>query len=106
MHQRVLNDEITLGLQHLHDLFVCHLDMLSLEVWHLVREKSSLVYRAWRHLVCCNDARSDGNTVIIVAESWRLMDDTGTAVRGDICVVQDLESSIAILIGNQRQMRQ
>lgn len=97
MHQSALHDEFTFGLEHLHDILVCLLDVLSNEVRNLTREAARFVYRAWWHFVCLNDAVCDSDAVIIVTEGWCLVNDTGTAVGGYVCVVQDLESSVAEL---------
>lgn len=97
MHQSALHNEFTFDLEHLHNVLVCLLDVLSDEIWDLIREATRFVYGAWWHFVCLNNPVCDSDAVIVVTEGWCLVNNTSTAIGGYVCVVQNLESSVAEL---------
>lgn len=97
MLERALHDEAALRLQRLLDRAVRGLDVLALEVRHLVRKAADVVDGAGRELVGADDFVRDGDAVIVFTEGGRLVDDTGTVGVRDVLVNEDAESAVLIL---------
>lgn len=68
--------------------------MLSNEVGHLLRESPGVVDGARWHLVRADDTVFDSNTVIILTERRRLVDDTSTVLCRDVRIVHHAERPV------------
>mmetsp|Transcript_96445 Transcript_96445/g.229668 ORF Transcript_96445/g.229668 Transcript_96445/m.229668 type:complete len:204 (-) Transcript_96445:753-1364(-) len=91
VHLGAVEDQLVLLLQLLLDVLVCRLDVLPLEVWHLVCEAATVVNRMHHAgTILQDDAPGQAHAVIVLAEGRRLVDDAGPRLSGHIVVRQDL----------------
>lgn len=83
--------------EQMRDGKLAYLDVLTFEVWDFVGVLSFLIDGTRRHLILSNDTFSNGDSVIVLSERRRLMDDTRSRIGSDIRIGDDSESSISKL---------
>ena len=93
------NDKSALLLQILDDLGIRLLHVPSNVIGDLLSEPSGAVQGAGRDLIVSHDAVGDGDSVIVLTKGRGLVDDTSTRAVSDICVGNDSESSVLVLLG-------
>ena len=86
------------GLEHLDDTLVRSLDMLTRKVAHDRGVLACIVHRVRGKTFLGDNAVLLGNTVIVLTVGRRLVNNTHTAVRCDVCVVQHFEAKILELV--------
>ena len=93
-----LDNELAAVLEVLDNVLVGLLDLHAGEVGDTVAVVTGLVDGVRRRALLGDDASLDGHVVIVLTEGGGLVDDTGTAVIGDIGSVEDLEGDVLVLL--------
>lgn len=93
-----LDNELSGVLEVLDDVLVGLLYVHAGEVGNAVAVVASLVDRVGRRALLGDDTGFDGHVVIVLTEGGGLVDDTGTAVVGDVGSVEDLEGDVLVLV--------
>ena len=76
---------------------MAHLDVLTLEIRNFVGVLSFLVDRTGRHLLLSDNTLPDRDSMIVLSERGRLVNDSSSRIRGDIRIGDDSESSFGEL---------
>jgi hypothetical protein len=71
--------------------------MSTLVIWHLGREQTRLIDRARRYLVVPHDSIRNCNSVIVLAEGRRLVNNTRTRSIGNVCISYNSERPVLVL---------
>jgi hypothetical protein len=74
--------------------WVSNLDVLAYKIGHFVGELSRLVDRAWNVAVGTDDTVADTDAIVVLAKCRSLVNDTCTAVGGNVVIRDDSESRV------------
>ena len=95
--------QTTFRLQTSHDVVIALLDIASFVIRHLAIEVTAEVHRAGDLATQLNDAVRNTHTVIVLSETGSAVDNTGTAVVGDVSVTDNAEGVRPVLeVGEER----